>query len=153
MATQHNARQLYLRLLRAWNERDAARMSACFADAGVMIGFDGSVVDGRGAIDVHVSTVFADHAPAAFVPVIRTIREVGDTALVLADVGMVPPGRSEIVPEANARQVMVCHGDGEGVRASLFQNTPAALHWDESARVALTEELNTAYASRGLLPE
>ena len=34
--------KLYEALLQAWNNRDASTMAAQFADAAVMIGFDGS---------------------------------------------------------------------------------------------------------------
>jgi hypothetical protein len=66
---------------------------------------------------------------------------------------MVPPGTTEINPAANARQTIVV-GDIDGHwRVNLFQTTPAALHWDEAGREALTSELNAAFGERGLLPD
>lgn len=83
----------------------------------------------------------------------------GAGRILLADVGMVPPGRSELVPETMARQTLVAtqrpgytgHTAGE-VRIALFQNTPTALHMDPAYRAALFEELTAAYLERGALP-
>lgn len=61
MTSTEDVRRLYLRLPLAWNDRDAAAMADCFADDGVMIGFDGSLVDGRARIVEHLTPIFADH--------------------------------------------------------------------------------------------
>ena len=153
MPTTDETRSLYLRLLRAWNDRDAAAMAECFADDGIMIGFDGSVADGRAGIREHLSPIFADHPTAAYVPIVRTVREAGTAGVLLADVGMVPPGAAEVNPQANARQTLVCEAADGPCRIALFQNTPAALHWDDAGRAALHAELNAAYRERGPLPE
>lgn len=53
-------RALYLQLLRGWNNRDASAMAECFSIDGAMIGFDGSMAEGRTAIQAHLSPIFAD---------------------------------------------------------------------------------------------
>lgn len=146
-------RALYLRLLQGWNDRDAETMAACFSSDAIMIGFDGSLADGRDAIRDHLAPIFADHPTAAYVAIIRSTRRTGDTGILLADVGMVPPGATAINPAVNARQTLVAAETDGRVQIELFQTTPAALHWDEAGREALSAELNAAYGGRGLLPD
>ena len=133
---------LYRRLLDGWNRRDAPAMARLFAEQGSMVGFDGSAVDGRGAIEAHLSPIFADHPTARFVAKVREVRALGpDGALLRAVAGMVPPGKTEINPATNAIQSLVCvHHEGVW-RVELFQNTPAALHGRPEAAAAMTEEL------------
>lgn len=152
MFGKDEAYALYIRLLRSWNERDAEAMADCFSEGGISIGFDGSVADGRANIQDHLTPIFAHHATAAYVSIVRTVRGEGDVRVLLADVGMVPPGASEVKPEANARQTVVARKSEGTWQVELFQNTPAALHWDDAARETLTAELNSAYAERGPLP-
>lgn len=153
MPDTDEVRSLYLQLLRAWNGRDAGGMAECFASDGIMIGFDGSVAEGREAIRDHLSPIFADHPTAAFAAIIRAIRMGEGVGILLADVGMVPPGATRINPAANARQSMVARADGGRWRIELFQATPAALHWDERGREALSAELDAAFGERGPLPD
>jgi uncharacterized protein (TIGR02246 family) len=145
-------RDLYIRLLTGWNDRDAGAMAACFSEHATMIGFDGSLAIGRRGIEAHLAPIFRDHPTAAFVTLIREVRPIGDAMLLRADVGMVPPGKSEIRPETNARQVAVAHAGASGLVLELFQSTPAALHADEAGQRQLTEELNDTYAERGPFP-
>ncbi len=152
MSTADEISDLYRQLLTAWNERDAAAFAECFSADGIMIGFDGSVVTGPAEILNHLTPIFADHPTAAFVAVIRTIRATADAHLLLADAGMVPPGAAETIPEANARQTVVAEPSSTGWTIALFQNTPAALHWNDAEREALSAELNAALAERGPLP-
>jgi uncharacterized protein (TIGR02246 family) len=55
-----DARDLYARLLAAWNARDADAFAALFDDDGVSIGFDGSQATGD-EIRTHLGPVFGDH--------------------------------------------------------------------------------------------
>lgn len=151
--TDGDVRGLYLRLLGAWNSRDAHAMAECFHDDGIMIGFDGSLADGNVAIQEHLSPIFADHPTAVYVTIIRSIRGAGTSRILLADAGMIPPGSTELNSAATARQTMISDKTADGEwRIMLFQNTPAALHWDDAARKTLSDELRTAYLDRGLLP-
>ena len=55
---------LYTRLLEGWNARDAAAFAAPFASRGSTVGFDGSQMDGREAIESELARIFADHTQA-----------------------------------------------------------------------------------------
>ncbi|WP_295808779.1 SgcJ/EcaC family oxidoreductase [uncultured Nitratireductor sp.] len=143
---------LYLRLLQGWNERKANAMAECFSSEGVMIGFDGSLAEGRTAIEKHLTPIFADHPTAPFVAIVRSMRKIGSAGILRADVGMVPPGGTEINPAANARQTLVAVQKAGQWQVDLFQNTPAALHWDQEESASLSAELNAAFSERGLLP-
>jgi uncharacterized protein (TIGR02246 family) len=153
MSDTDELRLLYLRLLQGWNDRNANLMAECFSSEGIMIGFDGSLAEGSMAVRKHLEPIFADHPTAAFVAIIRSTRRIGSVGILRADVGMVPPNSTEINPAANARQTLVA-GEKDGQwQVELFQNTPAALHWDEEGSKLLSAELNAAFRERGPLPD
>ncbi len=60
---QSAARDLYARLIEAWNGYDARTFGGLFAADGVSIGFDGSQAVGDG-VGEHLEAVFADHRTA-----------------------------------------------------------------------------------------
>ncbi|WP_226583520.1 SgcJ/EcaC family oxidoreductase [Acuticoccus sediminis] len=153
MSVTDQVRELYLRLLRGWNNRNEAAIAKCFSDDGIMIGFDGSIAQGRTAIRNHLSPIFANHPTARFVAIVRVINEMNNSGILLADAGMIPPEANQIIPAANARQTIVAEVNSERLDIKLFQNTPVALHWDENSRQELSVELNNAFRERGLLPE
>jgi uncharacterized protein (TIGR02246 family) len=135
-------RQLHASLLESWNRRDAAGFAALFTPEGNVVGFDGSEVDGAAAIRDHLEQIFADHHPAAYVAIVREVRQLGsDTALLRAAAGMVPPGKTEVNAAVNAIQSLVARQDGGRWRIELFQNTPAAFHRRPQEAAALTAEL------------
>ncbi len=144
---------LYRNLLARWNDRDAAGWGALFTADGTLVGFDGSSVATRAAIVEHLSEIFADHQPAAYVAKVREVRRLGPgAALLRADAGMVPPGVSAIKPEVNTVHVLVAiEGDSvdadAGWRVAHFQSTPAALHGRPEAVEALTAELQAELAA------
>jgi uncharacterized protein (TIGR02246 family) len=120
---------LYRKLLSAWNERNAAGFAALVATDGTVVGFDGSQLDGPGAVAEQLTAVFADHQPATYVSIVREVRFLTEgVALLLAVAGMVPPDGQKVMPERNAVQSLVAvRADGRWA-VSLFQNTPAT--WD-----------------------
>ena len=142
LAADADVRALYQELLASWNRRSAAGMAALFAESGNVVGFDGSQVDGRAAIEAHLSQVFADHIPPPFVAQVREVRFLTPQSAILRGVaGMVPPGQQDLNPDLNAIQTVVAaHRDGRW-QIELFQNTPAALHGRPELRQALTDEL------------
>jgi len=141
-STEDRIRALYLQLLAAWDEQDAAKYADLFAEDGSIVGFDGLIVDGRQAIEEHLAGIFADHRTARYVPIVRDVRPLsGDTCLLRAAVGMVPPGGDDLNPAANAIQSMVAVRKGNVWQIALFHNTPAQLHGRPEAAAALTEEL------------
>ncbi|MFD4142564.1 SgcJ/EcaC family oxidoreductase [Streptomyces sp. NPDC058572] len=133
MTTQHAdaaVRDLYSRLLDAWNRRSADDFAGLFADDGTIIGFDGSVESGAARIRDHLSPIFADHPTAAYVATVREVRHLGsqDAVLLRALAGMLPPGSRELNPATNAHQTVVAERQGETWKITLFQNTPAQYH-------------------------
>jgi uncharacterized protein (TIGR02246 family) len=134
--TDGEVRDLYARLLDAWNHRDADAFTALFGDDGAMIGFDGSQAAGP-AIRDHLGPVFADHPTAAYVARVREVRSLAPgVALLRAAAGMVPPGGDDLNPDVNTLQTLLAARAGDGWRIVLFQNTPAQFH----GRPDLTEQ-------------
>jgi uncharacterized protein (TIGR02246 family) len=120
-------RSLYRTLIERWNAQDADGFADCFAEQGTSIGFDGSTATGRASIASHLAEIFADHKTASYVAAVRDVQTVGrEVTLLLAVVGMVPPGEDDLNPNANAIQSVVASQGDDGWRIVLFQNTPAA---------------------------
>jgi len=135
-------RGLYRQLLEAWNQRDAGRFAALFEEDANAVGFDGSMMNGRGEIEFELSRIFADHVTAAYLGIIRQVRfPATDTAVLRAVCGMVPPGKRDINPAVNAVQALVAVKRDGGWRIALYQNTPAQFHGRLELAQSLTEEL------------
>lgn len=135
-------RQLHASLLACWNRRDAEGFAALFTTDGNVVGFDGSQMDGRAAIQQELHRIFGDHQPAAYVALVREVRQLGPgIALLRAVAGMVPPGETQVNPKVNAIQSLVAQQEGAHWRIQLFQNTPAAFHGRPQAAADLTAEL------------
>lgn len=133
---------LYHNLLDAWNRRDAADFAALFAADGSIVGFDGSVVDGKANIEGHLRPIFADHPTAAYVSKIREVRFLSvETALLRAVAGLVPPGQHDINPATNAIQSLVAVQQDGVWKIALYQNTPAQFHGRPEEAEKLTAEL------------
>ena len=137
-------RVLYHRLLDRWNERDGRGMAELFANDGCIIGFDGSQLNGRAAIEAEMLRIFELHTPAAFVGIVREVRRLTeDVELLRAVAGMVPPGSDDINPAVNAVQSLIAvRRDGEW-KLALFQNTPAQFHGRPELADALTQDLRS----------
>ena len=131
---------LYTRLLEGWNARDADAFAALFASGGSTVGFDGSQLDGRDAIRSELARIFADHVTATYVAKVREVRLLGPEVMLLRGVaGMVPPGKSALMPERNAVQSLVAVLEDGAPRIAMYQNTPARF----DGRLQLTEQLTT----------
>ncbi|MFD0694015.1 SgcJ/EcaC family oxidoreductase [Paenibacillus sp. GCM10027628] len=138
----NEVRSLYHELLSTWNKRDAGAMAGTFAEEGELIGFDGSQVAGRAAIEEHLSPIFDNHPTAPFYGKIRNVRFLApDVAVLRAVAGMVPVGQSDINPKLNTLHTMIAVQQETGWRIMLFQNTPAQFHGRPELVEALTEEL------------
>jgi uncharacterized protein (TIGR02246 family) len=133
---------IYRQLLDSWNKRSGAGMAALFAEEGNVVGFDGSQMDGRAAIETELSRIFADHETAAYVGKVREVRLLApDVALLRAVAGLVPPGKSKINPATNSIQTLVVTKQNGDWRIALFQNTPAQFHGRPGLVEQMTEEL------------
>ena len=142
-------RDLYRRLMDGWNAGDAAAMTADFAEKANIVGYDGTQQDGREAIRKHLADVFGSHEVAAFVTIVREVREIlPGTALLRANAGMVPPGKSKVNPDRNAVQTLIVAQHDGRWKVELFQNTPAAWDGRPDDVKSLTAELQAAVEKR-----
>jgi len=132
---------LYLLLLERWNMQDAPGMAALCSTHAYMVGFDGSELDGRDAIEASLREIFAHHKTAAYVAKVRSVEVFEDVAILRAVVGMVPPGANDVNPDLNAIQTFVVSRDGPAWHVRVLHSTPAAFHGRPEARERLTEEL------------
>lgn len=141
-------RDIYNRLLTAWNDQNARGMAELFAEEGELIGFDGSQAVGPEEIYAHLHPIFRDHPTALYVSIIKQVGFLGpETAVLRAAAGMVPRGRTEINPAANAHQTLVLVKRGEYWRIRLFQNTPAQFHGRPELVERMTAELAASMTS------
>jgi uncharacterized protein (TIGR02246 family) len=135
-------RELYQRLIEAWNKRNARDFALVFASNGSIVGFDGSQVNGQLEIGAHLSEIVSHHQTATYVTIVREVRPIGSDVTVLrANAGMVPPGKDDIDPELNAVQSVVAARKGGKWEIALFQNTPATFHDRPELSKKLSEEL------------
>ncbi|HTK34283.1 MAG TPA: SgcJ/EcaC family oxidoreductase [Caulobacteraceae bacterium] len=142
MTRLSEAETVYRAFLAAWNRQDAAAMAALVAEDGVVIGFDGSEMIGRAAVQDQLATVFEHHATGAYVAQVRGGESLSpDVVLLRAASGMVPHGQSELNPALSAIQSMVLKRDADTWRIALLQNTPAAWHGRPDDKAALAAEL------------
>lgn len=145
VAHEREARDTYMAVLDAWNRRDAATMAGFFADDGICIGFDGSTMFGPQEIATTLSKIFDHHATGRYVPIIRSMISAGPEAVALmAVVGMVPAGATDINPAINAVQTIVVARRAGAWRTVLLQSTPAAYHGRPEASEQLTTDLRAA---------
>jgi uncharacterized protein (TIGR02246 family) len=141
-----SAQALYRQVIDAWNNQNAVAFANAFTPEATCIGFDGSQLIGRDEIQSSLAKIFQDHPTASYYTLMREIKEVSPgVILIRANVGMVPPGKSDIDPARNAIQCMVACFRDDQWKIVLFQNTPAQFH----GRPELTERLNEEL--RGLL--
>jgi uncharacterized protein (TIGR02246 family) len=150
MADEAPVRALYEQLLDRWNHRDAEGYAALFAETGHVIGFDGSMMDGRAAIAAALAPIFADHPTPEYVARITGVEFLAaDVAMLRAAAGMVPRGQPDLDPALNAIQTLVAAGSAGRWRIVLFQNTPAAFHGRPHLVEQLSRELRQALRPGG----
>ena len=120
----------------------ARRMAALFTPDGNVVGFDGSQLEGRAAVESEMTRIFADHPTARYVGIVRQVQFLSPTVAALRAVaGMVPPGQTDLNPGLNAIQTLIATKHEESWQVVLYQNTPAAFHGRPEAVKALTDEL------------
>jgi uncharacterized protein (TIGR02246 family) len=136
------ARRIYASLLADWNAQDARAMASHFADRGSLIGFDGSVVEGRAAIESHIGPIFAAHPTPRFVARVRDVRRLSAQTVLLRGVaGMWPRGAGDLDSAFNAIQTVLLSFCDGAFKVELFQNTPASWHGRDADRERLSAEL------------
>lgn len=140
--TDAELRLLHEALLDYWNERNAEGFAGLFTDDGMVVGFDGSQMNGRQEIASQLGQIFADHQTAAYAGKVRTVKSLtADVAVLQAVVGMVPPGQSDVNSAVNAVQILVAVRPRGKWRIAVLQNTPAAYHGRPEMVQLLTDEL------------
>ena len=135
-------RELYARLLEAWDKRNARDYALQFAADGSLVGFDGSQVNGQLEIGAHVTEVFSHHQTPRYVSIVRDVRLLAnDAAILLANAGLIPPDKDDIEPSLNAVQSLIAVQKNGSWKIALFQNTPARFDTRPELAKKLTEEL------------
>jgi uncharacterized protein (TIGR02246 family) len=141
-AASKEVQTLYQKLIDAWNNRSARGMAETFTVEGELIGFDGSQAIGREEILLHLTPIFENHPTPPFISKVKDIRIFrSDFAILRAIAGMVPPGKTDLVPELNAHQTLVAVKREGRWLIELFQNTPAHFHGRPELVKQMTEEL------------
>ena len=142
MPGDQQVRDLYHRVLTAWNDRDPAAMAALMCEDGSIVGFDGSQDNGRQAIETTQRVIFANHPTPRYVGIVREVRLLSpDVALLRAVAGVIPHGQADINPALNSIQSLVAVNQDGAWRVALYHNTPAAFHGRPELGDALTAEL------------
>jgi uncharacterized protein (TIGR02246 family) len=140
--SEKEVRALYDTLITGWNDHDGTAMAALFAADGVVIGFDGSVSSGRQTIGTEMSNIFADHETGRYAVKVKSLRELGQHAMILrAIAGLVPPGQTVIKADTNSHQTVVAEDRDGQWRIVLFQNTAAQFHGRPDLVEEMTREL------------
>ena len=135
-------RDLYARLMEAWDKRNARDYALQFTSDASLVGFDGTQVNGQLDIGAHVTEVFTHHQTPRYVSIVREVRMLAnDVTLLRANTGLVPAGKNDIDPALNAVQSLIAVQKGGTRKIALFQNTPAAFHMRPELGKQLTEEL------------
>jgi uncharacterized protein (TIGR02246 family) len=135
-------RELYSRLLEAWDKRNARDFALLFASDGNLVGFDGSQVNGQLEVGAHLTEVFSHHQTPQYVSIVREVRLLAsDATLLRANTGLVPSGKDDIEPSLNAVQSMIAVRKSGAWKVALLHNTPAAFHQRPDLQKELTEEL------------
>jgi uncharacterized protein (TIGR02246 family) len=146
--SEKEVRALYDTLITGWNDHDGTAMAALFAADGVVIGFDGSVSSGRQTIGTEMSNIFADHETGRYAVKVKSLRELGQHAMILrAIAGLVPPGQTAIKPDTNSHQTVVAEDRDGQWRIVLFQNTAAQFHGRPDLVEEMTRELQAVAES------
>jgi uncharacterized protein (TIGR02246 family) len=142
-------RELYSRLLEAWDKRNARDFALLFASDCSLVGFDGSQVNGQLEVGAHLTEIFSHHQTPGYVSIVREVRSIAsDVTLLRASTALVPSGKDDIDPALNAVQSMVAVQKSGAWKVALFQNTPAAFHDRPDLAKKLTEELRAALKQR-----
>jgi len=135
-------RELYARLIEAWDKRNARDFALQFTSDASLVGFDGSQVNGQLDIGAHLTEVFTHHQTPRYVWIVRDVRLLSsDVTILRANTGLIPAGKDDIDPALNAVQSMIAVQKGGSWKIALFHNTPAAYHTRPDLAKQLTDEL------------
>lgn len=143
---EKDIRSLYQKLLESWNNNLSSDFANLFLENGNIIGFDGSPMNGKQQIKNELNKIFSNHKVASYIGIIREIRSLAPGIFILRAVaGMVPPGKTEIMPERNALQSLIVRKEQDEFCIALYQNTPAAFDGRPELIKQLTQELQEVF--------
>ena len=141
---------LYLHLLHAWNSMDAAGFAETFLDDGEVVGFDGSILTGRDAIEAEMRRIFTDHRTGTYVGIVTGIVQLApDVAVLRAFSGVIPAGADDLVPALNSVQRLTAVRRDDRWWTALYHNTPAQFHGRPELVERMTEDLRRARDAHG----
>src|SRR6185436_14082495 len=121
---EKDIRSLYQKLLESWNKNMSGAFADLFLENGNTVGFDGSQLNGKHQIDHELKQIFSNHQVASYVGIVREIRSLApDIFIIRAVAGMVPPGKTEIMPQRNAVQSLIVIKEKDAFYIALYQNT------------------------------
>ncbi len=133
---------IYHELLDSWNRKSPSNFAFSFDENAIVVGFDGSQMNGRADIEIEMGQLFANHEIGTYVSKVREVRFLTKRVAILKAVaGMIPHGETDLKPEINAIQTLVAVRNNDDWKVALFQNTPAQFHGRPELAEALTAEL------------
>jgi uncharacterized protein (TIGR02246 family) len=127
-------------LEQGWNAGDGARFAAAFTEDGDLVGFDGTLLRGRTAIEAFQQQLFDRWMKGTrLTGRVTDVRFVGpDTVIMHVVGGTIMRGKDRPARARDSIQTMTAVRTGQGWRLAAFQNTrvrpmgssfPAVLHW------------------------
>ena len=127
----------------------AADFAALFADDGVAVGFDGSEMAGRDAIEGQLGEIFAGHETGAYVGMVRDVRRLGSRRRRCCTRSRAWCRRAiRRRPGAQRRAGAGRRGALGHLAAVLYQNTPGPFHGRPELCERLSEELRHELQTR-----
>ena len=139
---KHDIERLYHELIDSWDKTKARDNANLFAEDANVVGFDGSIMNGRKEIFEQINSIFNDHKTGKYVTIVKEVRFLSpDIGILQAITGLVPAGKEDLEPKTNAIQTMVAEKEEDEWHIALFQNTPAQFHGRPELVEAMTKEL------------
>lgn len=135
---------LYQQLMDGWNEGSGEAFAAPFAEDGDLVGFDGTLLNGRQEIISFHQQLFYKYVKGTrLVGKVRSVRFLTPHVAIMHAVGgTIMAGQTDIDPERNSVHTLVAERGGQGEwRLTAFQNTRAQYLGRPEQSLALTEEL------------
>ena len=75
-------------------------------------------MDGRDEIRSSLEGIFGDHQTATYVGKVRSVRPLGEAALLLAVAGMIPPDGTDLNENLAIQSLVAAPGTARGARSS-----------------------------------
>jgi uncharacterized protein (TIGR02246 family) len=141
IATEEMAvRDVYQRLMAAWNQGSGEAFAAVFADDGHLVGFDGHHFKGRDEIAPFQQELFDKWLKGSrLVGTVQDVRFLGpDVAVMHAVGGTITRGKSTPAPGRDSVQTLVVTRQGHEWQIVAFQNTRLRLIGSGRAYLAWT---------------